>query len=60
MKMDYIGELSLFGEVVCDNDGEKYHIKITASGSGIITKLTNNNRIDGIFFFGNAIVRRVK
>ena len=49
MKMDYVGELSLFGEVanaevVYDNDGEKYHIKITASGSGIIAKLTNDKQ----------------
>ena len=49
MKMDYVGELSLFGkvanaEVVYDNDGEKYHIRIVASGSGIIAKLTNNKQ----------------
>jgi hypothetical protein len=49
MKMDYVGELSLFGKiadakVVYDNDGEKYSIKITASGSGIVGKLTNNKQ----------------
>jgi len=49
MKMDYVGELSLFGkiadaEVIYDNDGEKYSIKITASGSGIVGKLTNNKQ----------------
>jgi hypothetical protein len=49
MKMDYVGELSLFGKiadakVVYDNDGEKYSIKITASGSGIVGKLTNNRQ----------------
>lgn len=49
IQMDYVGELSLFGkiadaEVVYDNDGEKYSIKITASGSGIVGKLTNNKR----------------
>ncbi len=49
LKMDYVGELSLFGKiadakVVYDNDGEKYSIKISASGSGIVGKLTNNKR----------------
>lgn len=49
MKMDYVGELSLFGEVasaevVYDNDGKSYSIKITATGSGIVAKLTNNKR----------------
>ena len=49
MKMDYVGELSLFGKiadakVIYDNDGEKYSIKITASGSGIVGKLTNNKQ----------------
>jgi len=49
MKMDYVGELSLFGKiadakVVYDNDGQKYSIKITASGSGIVGKLTNNRQ----------------
>ncbi|WP_373035199.1 DUF3108 domain-containing protein [Sulfurimonas sp.] len=49
MKMDYVGELSLFGKiadakVVYYNDGEKYSIKITASGSGIVGKLTNNKQ----------------
>lgn len=49
LKMDYVGELSLFGkiadaEVVYDNDGQKYSITITASGSGIVGKLTNNKQ----------------
>ena len=49
MKMDYVGELSLFGKiadakVIYDNDGQKYSIKITASGSGIVGKLTNNKQ----------------
>jgi hypothetical protein len=51
MKMDYVGELSLFGKiadakVVYDNDGEKYSIKITATGSGIVGKLTNHKQYD--------------
>nr|WP_321266739.1 DUF3108 domain-containing protein [uncultured Sulfurimonas sp.] len=49
IKMDYIGELSLFGKiadakVVYDNDGKTYSIKIIASGSGIVGKLTNNKQ----------------
>ncbi|EQB39584.1 hypothetical protein M947_06215 [Sulfurimonas hongkongensis] len=49
MKMDYIGELSLFGKVasakvIYDNDGKEYSIKITASGSGILGRLTNDKQ----------------
>jgi hypothetical protein len=49
MMMDYVGELSLFGKiadakVVYDNDGKTYSIKITASGSGIVGKLTNHKK----------------
>ena len=49
MKMDYVGELSLFGQiasakVIYDNDGEKYSIKITGSGTGIVGKLTNGKK----------------
>ena len=49
LKMEYVGELSLFGKiadarVIYDNDGEKYSIKIIASGSGIVGKLTNNKQ----------------
>jgi len=49
IKMDYVGELSIFGkiadaEIVYDNDGEKYSITITAKGSGIVGKLTNNKK----------------
>jgi len=48
-KLDYVGELSLFGKVadatiIYKNDGKHYHIKVVGSGSGIIAKLTNNRR----------------
>jgi len=48
-KLDYVGELSLFGKVAnatitYKNDGEHYHIKVIGSGSGIVARLTNNRR----------------
>jgi len=48
-KLDYVGELSLFGKVADAtitylNDGEHYHIKVVGTGSGIIARLTNNKR----------------
>jgi len=48
-KLDYVGELSLFGKVAnatitYKNDGENYHIKVIGTGSGIVARLTNNRR----------------
>lgn len=49
IKMNYVGELSIFGkiangEMVYDNDGKEYSITITARGSGIVGKLTQNKK----------------
>lgn len=47
--LEYVGELSFFGQVgeatlEYANDGKKYHITISGTGTGIIGELTRNTR----------------
>lgn len=47
--IQYVGELSFFGKVgeatlEYDNDGEKYHIKISGNGTGIVGELTKHTQ----------------
>lgn len=47
--LQYVGELSFFGKVgeatlEYTNDGKKYHIKISGTGTGIIGKLTKHSQ----------------
>ena len=49
VNMHFIGELSFFGQVgeasmYYSNDGEKYHIKISGNGTGIVGELTEHKR----------------
>ncbi len=49
VSFEYVGELSFFGKVAeaavyYENDGEKYHIKVSGTGSGIIGYLTQHRQ----------------
>jgi hypothetical protein len=49
IKMDYVGELSLFGkiadaEITYANNGQEYNITIIGTGSGIVGALTNHKK----------------
>ncbi len=49
LKMDYIGEFSIFGQVASaklsyNNNGKEYKITVTGSGYGIVKKLTNDTQ----------------